>query len=391
MSTTDPLSPRALPGPGLRQWLREAFTGRPTPLLCMQVEVSSVCSCRCTYCPHTTKKDVWQSRLMSAETFAALWPLMRQCGRVHLQGWGEPFLHPRFMDFVSVARRAGCAVSTTTCGQHMDESLAAAIVDSGMDVVAFSLAGTDEASNASRRGIPFSRVCEAIRCLQEVRRTKQGVHLEVHLAYLLLPSQLDAVKRLPELMEELDVHCAVVSTMDYIASPELAVEAYSPEEADKVAAAAAVLAPVADRVRRSGRELWYALPDPEAVGRVRNGCRENVDRTIMWTRRATFRPVCTSTCPPARKTPGGASSPAPNTAVPPGSWPGCGAPGASGIFAPPWPGPGPTCPARAVPSASRRSGNIAGNAGDEGEGGSFRVARHAPCPGRSPFPRSFTA
>ena len=184
------------------------------------------------------------------------------------------------MDFVSVARRAGCAVSTTTCGQHMDESLAAAIVGSGMDVVAFSLAGTDEASNASRQGIPFSRVCEAIRCLQEVRRKKQGVHLEVHLAYLLLPSQLEAVKRLPELMEELDVHCAVVSTMDYIASPELAVEAYSPEEADKVAAAAAVLAPVAARVRQSGRELWYALPDPEAVGRVRNGCRENVDRTI---------------------------------------------------------------------------------------------------------------
>ena len=195
MSTPDPLSPKALPGPGLRQWLREAFTGRPTPLLCMQVEVSSVCACRCTYCPHTTKKDVWQSRLMNAETFAALWPLMRQCGRVHLQGWGEPFLHPRFMDFVSVARRAGCAVSTTTCGQHMDESLAAAIVDSGMDVVAFSLAGTDEASNASRQGIPFSRVCEAIRCLQEVRRKKQGVHLEVHLAYLLLPSQLEAVKR----------------------------------------------------------------------------------------------------------------------------------------------------------------------------------------------------
>ena len=26
MSTPDPLSPKALPGPGLRQWLREAFT-----------------------------------------------------------------------------------------------------------------------------------------------------------------------------------------------------------------------------------------------------------------------------------------------------------------------------------------------------------------------------
>lgn len=309
MSTPDPLSPKALPGPGLRQWLREAFTGRPTPLLCMQVEVSSVCACRCTYCPHTTKKDVWQSRLMSAETFAALWPLMRQCGRVHLQGWGEPFLHPRFMDFVSVARRAGCAVSTTTCGQHMDESLAAAIVDSGMDVVAFSLAGTDEASNASRQGIPFSRVCEAIRCLREVRRKKQGVHLEVHLAYLLLPSQLEAVKRLPELMEELDVHCAVVSTMDYIASPELAVEAYSPEEADKVAAAAA----------------------------------------------------------------------------PPGSWPSCGAPGASGISAPLWQAPGPTCPVRAAPSVSRRSGRAGGSSGMRGEGKPFWKKVSLP-PSSSPHP-----
>ena len=385
MSTTDPLSPRALPGPGLRQWLREAFTGRPTPLLCMQVEVSSVCTCRCTYCPHTTKKDVWQSRLMSAETFAALWPLMRQCGRVHLQGWGEPFLHPRFMDFVSVARRACCAVSTTTCGQHMDESLAAAIVDSGMDVVAF----TDEASNASRRGIPFSRVCEAIRCLQEVRRTKQGVHLEVHLAYLLLPSQLDAVKRLPELMEELDVHCAVVSTMDYIASPELAVEAYSPEEADKVAAAAAVLAPVADRVRRSGRELWYALPDPEAVGRVRNGCRENVDRTIYVDTQGNLSPCVYVNLPTSEEDPrrrifarAEYGRPAGELA---GLWRTRGFRDFRAALAGPWPD------LRAVPSASRRSGNIAGNAGDEGEGGSFRVACHAPCPGRSPFPRSFTA
>ena len=382
MSTPDPLSPKALPGPGLRQWLREAFSGRPTPLLCMQVEVSSVCACRCTYCPHTTKKDVWQSRLMSAETFAALWPLMRQCGRVHLQGWGEPFLHPRFMDFVSVARRAGCAVSTTTCGQHMDESLAAAIVDSGMDVVAFSLAGTDEASNASRQGIPFSRVCEAIRCLQEVRRKKQGVHLEVHLAYLLLPSQLEAVKRLPELMEELDVHCAVVSTMDYIASPELAVEAYSPEEADKVAAAAAVLAPVA----AGSCGTPCLTPRPWAACATAAG--KTWTAPSMWTRRAIFRPVCTSTCLPARMTPSGASSPAPNTAAPPESWPSCGAPGASGISAPLWQAPGPTCPVRAAPSVSRRSGRDGGSFGMRGEGRTF-LEKGPPLKLPLSFPKTF--
>lgn len=157
MSSPDPLHFRVLPGLGLFRCLRELALGRETPLLYMQVEVSSVCACHCTYCPQTVKKAVWHSRLMADQTFAALWPLMRQCARVHLQGWGDPFLHTRFLDFVRVARRAGCAVSTT-CGLRIDEALAEAIVDSGMDVVAFSLAGTDEASNASRWGIPFARV-----------------------------------------------------------------------------------------------------------------------------------------------------------------------------------------------------------------------------------------
>lgn len=135
---------------------------------------------------------------------------------MHLQGWGEPFLHPRFMDFAALARKAGCRVSTTTCGLRMDETLAAQIVGSGIDIVAFSLVGTDEASNAPRAGVPFSRVCEAVRTLQRVRKAKMGVHLELHFAYLMLASQMEAVEGLPDLMDELDVHAAVISTLDYI-------------------------------------------------------------------------------------------------------------------------------------------------------------------------------
>ena len=94
----------------------------------LQVEVSSHCNARCRYCPRTLAGSRWPSRLMDPALFERLRPVLRRTRLVYLQGWGEPFLHPRFMDFVSVARRAGCAVSTTTCGQHMDESLAAAEV-----------------------------------------------------------------------------------------------------------------------------------------------------------------------------------------------------------------------------------------------------------------------
>ena len=260
--------------PGFWQDVRDFF--QPRELECLQVEVTSCCMGRCLYCPHTTHADVWKSRHMTPEVFAALWPAMVKTGRVHLQGWGEPFLNPYFMDFVSLARRAGCAVSTTTCGMRMDEELAERVVSSGMDIVAFSLTGTDEKSNSARAGVPFSRVDQAVRLLQSVRRKRNAVHLEIHLAYLMLASNVEAVRDLPRLMDEWGVHAAVISTMDYIPSPEMEHEAFAPHERDKIEAARAVLQETGARVRASGREFYASLPAAEPAP----CCRERAHRTM---------------------------------------------------------------------------------------------------------------
>lgn len=260
--------------PSLWQDLREIF--HPRELECLQAEVTSCCIGRCVYCPHTTRADVWKSRHMLPETFAALWPLLCKVSRVHLQGWGEPFLNPYFMDFVSLARRAGCQVSTTTCGMRMDEDLALQIVESGIDIVAFSLTGTDEAGNAARAGIPFFRVEEAVRTLQKLRRKKNAVHLEIHLAYLMLASQVDSVRGLPKLMEDWGVHAAVVSTMDYIPSAEMAHEAFAPQEREKIEAARAVLAETGAKVRALGRDFYASLPAPFPEP----CCRERSHKTL---------------------------------------------------------------------------------------------------------------
>lgn len=274
--SSDPLHHSALRGPGLRESLCELFLNKPRMLDCMQVEVTSVCAGRCTYCPHTTQAEHWISRHMEAQTFAALWPLMRQSGRVHLQGWGEPFLHPRFMDFARTAIRAGCRVSTTTCGLYMSENLAEALVASGIDVIAFSLTGTDSASNAARAGVPFDRVCDAIRQLQKVRRNRHGVHLELHFAYLLLASNMSSVRELPELMEELGIHAAVVSTLDYIAAPGMERDAFAPHETEKIAAARELLQQTQKKAEAKDLAFHYALPSP----RPSIHCRENIQRTL---------------------------------------------------------------------------------------------------------------
>jgi len=263
--------------PGFWETVKEAFLGAHRPLDCIQVEVTSRCPGRCTYCPHTTHREKWLSRDMDMDTYGRLWPLMRRSGRVHLQGWGEPLLNPAFFDMVALARKAGCQVSTTTCGLCMDPELALKIVESGIDIVAFSLAGTDAESNASRRGVDFDRVCEAVANLQAVRRNRMGVHLEIHFAYLMLASAMEAVRGLPALMQQLGLHAAVVSTLDYIPEPGLEAESIQPHETEKIARAAGLLAETGAEARRRGLGFHFDLPSPKACG---TSCRENISRAL---------------------------------------------------------------------------------------------------------------
>lgn len=272
---TDPLKNPAFKEPGVLGLIKELFSGGPRVFDVIQVEVTSQCPSLCSYCPHSTKQDIWKKRHMSDEVFAGLWPMLRQSRRVHLQGWGEPFLHPRFFDFVAFARKAGCQVSTTTCGLFMTEEYAVRLVKSGVDIVAFSLAGSDAESNAVRHGSDFYKVIESIHLLQAVRKKLMGVHMEVHLAYLVLASQVNSLKDLPALMNELDVHAAVVSTMDYIPSLALESEAYMPWEQEKIAVARKLLEEVSAAAQENGREVFYSLPMPEP----RNTCLEHIERS----------------------------------------------------------------------------------------------------------------
>lgn len=274
----DPLANPLFRGPGWLERLAEAFLGQNRPLDCVQIETTSVCSGACVYCPHTTQRKAWKSRHMSREVFASLWPLLRRCRRAHLQGWGEPLLNPSFFDFQAQAAKAGCLTSTTSCGLKMDADLAARLANSGMDLIAFSLVGTDSESNAPRAKVPFERVCESVRLLREaIGNSRREPALEIHFAYLLLADRIGAVSRLPELMDELDVEMAVVSTLDYLAVPGQRQLAFYPEEREKIAQAGTVLEKAAAEAGRSGRIIHYELPGAEPAG---GGCRENIGRSL---------------------------------------------------------------------------------------------------------------
>lgn len=256
----------------------------------LQVEVTSYCNAACVYCPRTVYRDTWLNRHLPLDTFQKLQPAFRKAGLVHLQGWGEPLLHPDFFTMVFLVRQAGCRIGTTTNGKLVDASVAARMVAGGLDFVGFSLAGTTvEKNDLFRRGTRLEKVFEAIRLLQKAKEEAGSARPAVHIAYLLLRSGIGELPQLPDLLEGYGIDQVVITILDFVSSPDLAEESLFLPERE----AAEELLPSLQEVAAQGRKKGPSrLLSVERAGPKKTGLlRERSARAVCFCRRPGL-PVC---------------------------------------------------------------------------------------------------
>jgi MoaA/NifB/PqqE/SkfB family radical SAM enzyme len=230
----------------------------------IQVEVTSRCHAACVYCPHTVYRDVWQDRFLSLAGFRRLWPALQKTRLVHLQGWGEPFLHPDFFSLAALARQAGCRVGTTTNGMLLDDEKLRQVVGSGMDFIAFSLAGVGENHDRARPGTSFRKILECIQNLNRLKAAARRATPQIHIAYLLLKSSLSDLEKLPRILPGLGVSQVVISTLDFVPSRELAGERLRSADRPAYEDLQARLAQVAAAAGSLGVTVHYHLTPPGA-------------------------------------------------------------------------------------------------------------------------------
>jgi len=191
----------------------------------LQIEVTTHCNAGCAYCPHTLYQSSWQSRHLSLAVFERLLPALQKIDLVYLQGWGEPLLHPDFFTMVALARQAGCRVGTTTNATLLTEAVIEQLVASGLDILAFSLTGLGANHDRWRPGTSYEQVLQAISAVAAAKRRLRRQTPRIHLAYLLLRSGSADLARLPEALQGLEISQVVISTLDFVAAPELRQEA----------------------------------------------------------------------------------------------------------------------------------------------------------------------
>ena len=175
----------------------------------VQLEPVGQCNLRCRMCPIQFRGDGSPGgppAFMSYELFCRLVDGFPALTELHLQGLGEPLMHPRFFDMVRYASSRGIEVSTNTNMTVLSERRAEECVASGLARVHASLDGASaETYEFIRVRARFERVLRNLRHLAEAKARLRGARPEIRLVAVAMRRNLDELPALVRLAHELGI------------------------------------------------------------------------------------------------------------------------------------------------------------------------------------------
>jgi radical SAM protein with 4Fe4S-binding SPASM domain len=117
---------------------------------------------------------------------------------LHLQGLGEPMMHPHFFDMVAFAAARGIRVTTNTNATLLNQRRAERCVTSGLDCLHVSLDGASAATyERIRVRAHFDRVTANVERLLETRARRGATTPRLRLVMVIMRQNLD---ELPDLV-----------------------------------------------------------------------------------------------------------------------------------------------------------------------------------------------
>lgn len=139
----------------------------------VQIEPVGQCNLRCEMCPIQFRKDGpphGPLAFMKWETFTSLLDGFPDLEKLHLQGLGEPMMHPRFFDMVRYAADKGIQVTINTNLTLLNPERTERLVTCGLDTLYFSIDGsTAETYERIRKRARHDRVLRNVEMLLETR------------------------------------------------------------------------------------------------------------------------------------------------------------------------------------------------------------------------------
>ncbi len=169
----------------------------------LYVEITTHCNLRCEMCV----QQVWDetAEAMPLATFAHLMEQVRSLPElpiIHLGGYGEPMVHPDFIEIVRLAKATGAQVEMTSNGMMLTQQRAEALFDLQLDKLVVSVDGvTPQSYGDLRVNGDLDRVIQNLRYLYQLKVRNVGRHAnpQVAIAFVAMKSNIHELPELPRL------------------------------------------------------------------------------------------------------------------------------------------------------------------------------------------------
>jgi MoaA/NifB/PqqE/SkfB family radical SAM enzyme len=189
----------------------------PAPYKNVFLELSGVCNARCPYCLSGRYRTPGGG-FIAVDDFERILERLRASRLIDrttllgLYNWGEPFLHPRLGELVTLAQRYGMRYSFST-NASVVPAVDASFVQ-GLAVLIFSMPGFSQASYDRIHGFDFAKVRGAIETIVRQARAagyRGGCRIHYHV-YQFNLAEMDACAEFARRLEiDVEYHYAILN------------------------------------------------------------------------------------------------------------------------------------------------------------------------------------
>ena len=172
------------------------------------LELTNGCNLNCTMCGRRAAE--FNAAFLEMDWFYALEPLFDSVEEVTLMGWGEPTIHPHFVEMLQTIHRHSARKYFCTNGMRL-HLLTKAIFENEVDVFAVSADGASpETNNRIRVGSDLGRINGSLRDIVRIKRAENLKYPHINYVFCAMKSNLNELPQMVEMtadvgLEELKV------------------------------------------------------------------------------------------------------------------------------------------------------------------------------------------
>jgi radical SAM protein with 4Fe4S-binding SPASM domain len=234
-------------------------------------ELTNACNLNCVMCGRNSSD--FKPTVFDMDIFRSFEPLMDTVEEVTLMGWGEPTIHPNFIEMLEIINKHSARKYFCTNGMNL-KKIKNAIFDYKVDVFAVSLDGATDATNGRiRRGSKIEQITADLKDIVHIKKEKGLKYPWINFVFCAMQSNIKELPDLVRLAAEIGIEEVKVVYLTVFGDDLINESLWGHEDLVKE---------VFEEAIRVGEECGILLKLPHYVGEDIAGDKLHKDCYVSW-------------------------------------------------------------------------------------------------------------